>query len=116
MATARKHSKEITTTETVYTLELSEEEATALRQYFEDGEAHGSDGPGLLDNIYYALKSRPEAQPTPLAVGDRVRVDDGVTAGLVGTLKRIDPADEILPYLVEYEDGVSWWTKGVERA
>lgn len=111
MATARKTTKEVTTTETVYTLELREEEAMLLGDFLRQmGNAPAQPIADALSNAH--------TETTPLAVGDRVRVTEpiGNYNGRVGTLVRIDQADGILPYLVAFDDGDDLWIKGVERA
>lgn len=73
MATARKTTKEVTTTETVYTLELSEAERDHLVKLTGEHEA-------TLTNraIYRALTRAVLEENTspsaPLNVGDRVRI------------------------------------------
>ena len=118
MATARKTTKEVTTTETVYTLELSEEDACSLQDDLKhESMKAGELTPGWVLRILAALESV-GGDPAPLAVGDRVRVfePDSDYTGRVGTLVRIDQADGFLPCLVAFDDGDCWWTKGVERA
>ena len=114
MATAHKTTKTVTQEVTTYTLELSEEERGALGRYLM-GCPNGS-----LFAVRRALISSDQetTTPAPLAVGDRVRVTElnHEYTGRVGTLVGIDQADEVLPHMVEFDDGDCWWTKGVERA
>lgn len=116
MATARKTTKTVTYEVTTYTLELSEEERARLLEITGEYDA------APIDNDIYRALTRAvlEESPTsaPLAVGDRVRVTELAHeyTGRVGTLERIDLAEEVLPHMVRFDDGDSWWTNGVERA
>lgn len=116
MATARKTTKTVTQEVTTYTLELSEEERAHLVEI--TGEC---DATPINNGIYRALtRAVLEENPTSatLAVGDRVRVTERIGDcynGRVGTLAKIDPADEFLPYLVLFDIDDYVWVKGVER-
>lgn len=119
MATARKTTKTETVTQevTVYTLELSENEAAKFKN---DCANHGINGANAsaIFAVRMALACPEDSEVSaPLAVGDRVRVTEDCDdfTGRVGTLVRIDWSDVILPYLVEFDDGEHWWTKGIEK-
>lgn len=112
MAKATKHTEEIHT----FNLELSGAEAGYLAAVLE-GLAQSS---GYAADIEQALRESgaPNNNYRTLDIGDRVRVIDGYEDfnGRVGTLVRIDPTDEVQPYLVEFDDSDRFWVMGVERA
>jgi hypothetical protein len=71
MATARKTTKEVTTTQTVYTLELSEKERDSLAALLD---TEGCEAEHI--SIYRALcvNVQPSETSRPLAVGDEILV------------------------------------------
>lgn len=106
-----KHDRTITTTETYYTLEISEQERAELVRAL---------GPlrrdAVVTPVYRALRDAKDqtaesVQSTPLAVGDKVRVleDDsecrtGEFVGKVGRITRIsEHHSSRLPYSVKFD-------------